>query len=180
MHMTLTTNDWLLQNALFCNRLHARITLQVCEENRAKSDDLRCEGCTGLEDQERGIPRKEPVVFFSEPSLEDREVVEASETDGSDTFDSDEPYVEPVDDDLEGELLSLLEDDFEELIPEPAIKQNKCKQVAVFMGRCPICDGYMVNAPEQQYSVRDEEVYRCFCCGFRTSPSYEWNRRQRI
>lgn len=135
-------------------------------------------GARGWEDQEREIPRKEPIVFFSEPELDDREVVKQSESDESDTLDLDEPIDDF--DDFKGVLHSLLEDDFEELEPERPPKQDKHRKVAVFMGRCPRCAGYMLNAPERQYSVRDEEVYRCFCCGFRTSPSYLWNRQELV
>jgi predicted SprT family Zn-dependent metalloprotease len=49
----------------------------------------------------------------------------------------------------------------------------------VFMGRCPRCRGFMQNDRERQFNERDEHVYRCFTCGWRTSPIYNENRALR-
>jgi hypothetical protein len=53
---------------------------------------------------------------------------------------------------------------------------NKPRRVAVFVGRCHKCGGYMMNALERHDGIRDDEVYRCFNCGWRTSPRYQFNR----
>ena len=74
------------------------------------------------------------------------------------------------------EYLLSLEDEEESPAPRRSKSPSKIKQVAVFMGRCPKCGGYMLNAPERQFDQWDEEVYRCFSCSWRTSPVYEWNR----
>lgn len=50
---------------------------------------------------------------------------------------------------------------------------NKC---AVYIGRCKRCNGYMINALERHGGIKDDDVYRCFTCGWRTSPVYQFNR----
>lgn len=54
---------------------------------------------------------------------------------------------------------------------------EKPLRVAVYRGRCIRCGGYMINALERHDGIHDDDVYRCFCCGWRTSPVYETNRR---
>jgi len=53
MHMALTADEWLDLNARHCNRYRSRMTQESCEGNRKKSDDCRCAGCDGLEDEQR-------------------------------------------------------------------------------------------------------------------------------
>lgn len=52
------------------------------------------------------------------------------------------------------------------------------RRFAVYMGRCRKCSGYMVNTREHQFDSRDEDIYRCFNCGWRTSPKYRDNRHE--
>lgn len=59
-------------------------------------------------------------------------------------------------------------------------RKGQVLKVAVFMGRCRKCGGYMMNAPEKQFEIKDDSVYRCFTCGWRTSPGYEFNRNDRL
>jgi hypothetical protein len=87
---------------------------------------------------------------------------------------------------LDDELLSLfpeMADLIEEVDDEPPEPRRKLhhaedtrKSYAVYMGRCERCQGYMVRDIEGQFSKRDDDVHRCFTCGWRTSPVYEWNR----
>lgn len=52
------------------------------------------------------------------------------------------------------------------------------RRVWVFTGRCPRCSGYMVLAAKEYHDgIVDDEVYRCFTCGWRTSPEYDFNRK---
>ena len=86
---------------------------------------------------------------------------------------------EATDDELTGfhlELLKLLEDDFEEPVERKPAKTVPQK-FAVPTGVCPRCQGYLVNDPERGDGIWDTGVYRCFNCGHRVSPVYEWNRR---
>jgi ribosomal protein L44E len=54
-------------------------------------------------------------------------------------------------------------------------------RIAVYIGRCKRCGGYMVNALEgRQFGRRIDDVYRCFSCGWRTSPQYAWNRQELV
>lgn len=178
MHMALAEDQWLNQNTLFCNRLHARLTPAVCRANQRSVDDCRCHGCSGLEDQERKLPRREPVIVLADPEPE--QAIER-ETEACDEYwlDTEEPELEAEEElsDLHRCLLELIDQEEEEA-PQRRPEHRRPRKVAVFMGRCPRCSGYMTEAPEQQFEVRDNEVYRCFSCGYRSSPSYQWNRKQ--
>lgn len=78
---------------------------------------------------------------------------------------------------------SLLMEESATLQEENRPNLRECRQsrkkVAVFMGRCHRCDGYMLNDRERQFSITDEEVYRCVSCGWRTSPVYAFNQVNR-
>jgi len=182
MHMALPIDNWLEQNALFCNRYHARMAPGVCDCNRGGKEAARCDGCNGLEDQQRESPRREPVVFFSEPDPEEPLTAEEEETelDGLELEGLDITLEEDALNDFHLGLLALLEDDLEE--PEEQISEPEKKgprRFAVYEGRCPRCTGYMVNDPEHYDGIRDDNLYRCYSCSFRISPAYQWNRLQR-
>lgn len=60
---------------------------------------------------------------------------------------------------------------------EIELPERKC-WVRVFMGRCHRCNGYMVHgAKEHHDGATDDEVYRCFNCGWKISPQYDYNRK---
>jgi len=59
-------------------------------------------------------------------------------------------------------------------IEDPAAPHDR--RVPVYIGRCIRCDGYMTNALERYDGIKDDAVYRCLCCGWRTSPGYAENR----
>lgn len=193
MHMVRTPEEWLSEQALYCNRYNARLTPVHCEKNRQRTDDCRCVGCSGLEEQQRELERQEPVVFYSDPEPEEmdpaplmqalvgalREVLDGDEEELS-FDDQEEPDVE-VATGLTGfqrELLFLLGDDLEEPVTERKRVKKGPRRFAVFMGRCPRCSGLMINAPERYGDIRDDDVHRCFTCGYRTSPGYQWNRQR--
>jgi len=61
-----------------------------------------------------------------------------------------------------------------EIVEPPERKRH----VKVYVGRCLKCEGYMVPAPwEGHDGIADREVYRCFNCGWRISPAYDYNRK---
>jgi len=193
MHLAYSSDDWLNLNAQHCNRYHARLTQVGCEENRQKLDASRCTGCDGLEDVQRELERREPVVIHCEPESDDpmtqalagalqdilngEDDEELLEDPEAEEFDDETP-----EDELSGvshRLLALLEAETEESLSErrPVPEQNSKRRVAVFMGRCPHCKGYMANIIEWYDGIKDDAVYRCYNCGWRTSPKYEQNRQ---
>lgn len=193
MHMALSTDEWLSQKALYCNRYHARLTPVHCEENRQRTADSRCSGCDGLEEQPRELEQHEPVVFYSDPEsdeLDPSPMIQALAGALQEVLDGYEEELPPDDqgdpegnprDELTGferELLALLGDNLDEPIFERKRAKEGPRRFAVFIGRCPRCKGFMVNAPERYNDNRDDDVHRCFTCGYRTSPGYQWNRQQ--
>lgn len=192
MTTVLTANEWLTLNTKYCNRYHARMTQEGCEENRQKTDNCRCVGCAGLEDIERELEYRQPVVIQCEPEADDlmtrafagalQDILNGKEDEET----LEDPEAEDLDDesekvkDFHHKLLALM--DYEPEEPEqerrPRPKKMSIRRVAVYMGRCPRCSGYMTNVSEKQFNERDDETYRCFSCGWRTSPAYEWNRHQ--
>ena len=61
-----------------------------------------------------------------------------------------------------------------EIVEQPQRKQR----VQVYVGRCMRCEGYMVHAAKECHDgIVDDEIYRCFCCGWRVSPAYDYNRK---
>ncbi len=192
MH-NLKVEEWLKLSTSYCNRLSAWITTRTCEVNSERSasglGDLRCCGCNGLHDQPAV-----PATLLAE-SLCDAlaEVVNEAVQEGE---------IPCLEEELGGELASLekiflADEDIEEVLAEllaedetpdeasdtdlspvrRARRSEKRRKVAVYMGRCPKCGGYMTNTREQQFNERDEEVYRCISCSWRTSPAYAWNRQ---
>lgn len=176
--MTSAIDTWLEQCAGYCNRYGARITETVCAANRQKSADSRCFGCGGLEPEARVLERHEPVVFFSGEEESELQPAAADLDEVDDLLDLPEMDLEPEDEELSSlqhTLLGLLGGEEPEIELPPLPRKAAKIRVAVFTGRCLRCGGYMVNDPERQYSEHDDEVYRCFCCGWRTSPGYEWD-----
>jgi len=58
-----------------------------------------------------------------------------------------------------------------------AKKGHAPRKFAVYMGRCRKCGGYMVRgAKESHDGTTDDDVHRCYNCGWRTSPGYDYNR----
>lgn len=190
MHIAFPLDNWLGENARYCNRYHARFTPATCAKTREKFGKERCAGCNGLEDQQRELERKEPVVIQDEPEPAEcmtralaGALQEILDGDDEELFTDADPEEldETVEDELNGfhhELLALLDDDLEEPVPERMPDKKGTRRFAVFMGRCPRCKGYILPAPERYDDIRDNEVMRCFNCGYRTSPGYQWNRHQ--
>lgn len=73
------------------------------------------------------------------------------------------------------------EDDRPETIKSTAGIRKRLERknrVSVYMGRCQRCSGFMVHGVKEYHDgVVDDEVYRCFNCGWRTSPAYDYNRK---
>lgn len=194
--MTPTADEWLTLNTRHCNRYQARLTPGECEINRQKASDLRCSGCNGLEDVQRKLEYREPVVIQCEPEADDpmtqalvgvlQEILNGEEgeealedlEDEEDEKQDDEPEEE-----LSGfhhKLLALMDCTSEELEPEcrPKPEKTRNRLFAVYMGRCQRCSGYVEYYPEILFGDRDDETHRCLSCGWRTSPAYEWNRQK--
>jgi hypothetical protein len=184
-----TAATWLAANgAVQCHRLNATITTDACLTNmyvsERKSTDLRCAGCGGLDNQPG------PERSFLPPVVVEKTAIETPEMDAipmaiSETEVEEELALEDFEDNESGfvlaitvqgirsdsfdkKLLAMLEATFEEEKPRPV----RNRRFAVFMGRCPRCGGYMANSPEPE----DFNVYRCFGCGWRSSPEYQQNR----
>lgn len=173
---------WLAANTAFCLRMAARITVATCLDNQQQSKlDNRCTGCRGLFDQAEPVAVSPlPLACFDEPEESQPNHEETDFRAASD--DQDRP---DLDDDVLEELLA-------EYFPDEAAEQqeqerlepiclddvsdNKQRRVQVYVGRCARCGGYMINALERHDGIKDDEVYRCFTCGWRTSPGYEINR----
>lgn len=186
---------WLAANAAaYCQRMRATITHTACAENKRRSGqtygDNRCRFCGGLDDQAGPVlghqPEKKPDTCFTK------------DVDGSPVADlADEALVKGVDvepparigaavmDGVEMEkLLSELFGEDENTEDEPETRRviyledppEKRSSIPVYTGRCAKCGGYMVNALERHDGIIDDDVYRCFSCGWRTSKAYEINR----
>ncbi len=197
---------WLAENTLFCFRYQARMSPDACKANRKHSgEDLRCENCGGLDDQGtkqvvrlHNLLRSENIHPLDQGGLEDPEddegtpdellTVGVPEDQAEDLSCLEELEYELSDVQLEAlclglslEMKEILGDETLESEEWPrsdrqASRKGTTRKVAVYTGRCHRCGGYMVNSPEAQFSIRDESVYRCFTCGWRTSPGYEFNR----
>ncbi|ABK99996.1 hypothetical protein [Pelobacter propionicus] len=189
---------WLAANAVaYCQRMRATITHTACAENKQRSDqacgDNRCRFCDGLDDQAGPVPEHQPEII---PDTCFPEVV-----DGPPVADlADDALVKGIDvepparigatvmDDVEmEELLSELfgdegsEDEDEERGEQRRVvylddPPERRQSVPVYIGRCRRCGGYMLNALERHDGIIDDDVYRCFSCGWRTSKTYETNR----
>lgn len=194
MHMAAawTTADadaWLAEHSAYCRRLCALITLETCRGQQEKSSsstsgDLRCSGCNGLHDQPSASDLFSPDIARN--ACETSEDAEGNDIDLSGLVLDISPEIThrimEQDPELARELLALMANDDE---PEGATlkavrhrsRKDQTRRVAVYNGRCGRCGGYMVNAMERHDGIKDDEVYRCYSCGWRTSPGYEWNRR---
>jgi hypothetical protein len=168
--------------------------------------DCRCEGCGGLHEQPLPLPALRLISparpeYEEEPektALPD--APDAAEC-HQDEFTSHDQVlaeaedlvflndldIELSDEQLEAFCPGLSKDIGELLTEETPLLDEKARpdrreriphrrKVAVFMGRCHKCGGYMANDRERQFSEKDEEVYRCFTCGWRVSPVYAFNR----
>lgn len=171
-----TAETWLELHSQECLRFHVFLTRESCAA-AASQDPERCRGCGGLENQSMPLLRPE-VVTASAPipskqaALKDLVLADISAGHPlGDEIGADRPHPDQ-------ELLSLLFSlfDEEEARERPQRITRRKGGVAVYVGRCIRCDGYMSNAIEKQFSEHDEEVYRCHNCGWRTSPVYAFNR----
>lgn len=101
--------------------------------------------------------------------------------------------VENTENELASDLLALLvgantdesgEDDVESEVHgrrELLDPVERSRKVPVYVGRCIRCDGYMTHSfREAGDDGIDDAVYRCFNCGWRTSPKYYENSRYGI
>jgi hypothetical protein len=202
MHLAIAGNfdyeEWLSGNTFLCLRYQARLTHAACEHNRCQSTkeiggDDRCQGCNGLHDQpDPAAPRLHLVASPSkeeepgeDPFVEMLQSILKSDLNELDSEDVDEEidlsdFFTDLDDldsgilDQFSELRDLL-DDSEPDIPVRK-KEPKPKKYAVYQGRCQRCGGYMVWDIEGQFGNRDDDVYRCYNCGWRISPIYLFNR----
>lgn len=191
MHLaTSVDNDlvtaWQAANgAAWCRRMEATITRQTCEANQRllshQERNSRCKDCGGLHDQ--GIPFPEQPT----PVLAWTSEMEPSPQADNRTDEENSPHRPIMDDEDLEELLAQMfpevdqEDSAADDTPEVAYLEDsptrKEHRVPVYMGRCARCsDGYMSNVLETHHGDWDNNVYRCHCCGWRTSPEYETNR----
>jgi len=151
---------WLNQKTLFCHRYQAKISPAACERllnSSRESESGGCNCCAGLENQE---PHPHTQTMNPVGPLLSRaryDFVGWFSTIQGDGFSPDEA------DDL--------------LYRKP---QKGKYRVPVFMGRCRRCGGWMQNTIERHGGERDDNVYRCIACGWRTSPEYEANRKNLI
>lgn len=169
--------------------------------------DLRCEGCEGLFDQPSTKPAlrlvppehldvKEAAEDIEAESQPDPEgdfqdeicILDDEEAEDEDLSLLDELDIGFSDEELETILPGFLNEaekvftEEAQPIPEETASdtrhgKSRTLKVAVFIGRCHRCGGYMMNDREHQYDETDEEVYRCFSCGWRVSPVYSFNRK---
>lgn len=197
MHMAITdtfVDEWIVANTTLCLRFQTRLTEEACRKMRQRHGrfgDLLCAGCEGLNNQPEPLTVRvavspvsnEPEIDISEKANEQVSAEEAYELEGMEDAwiemdaDSREALLKLYPG-LKEELASILDDD--DIEQEPQLSHRTPsqikKKVAVYMGRCARCGGYMVNALERHDGIKDNEVYRCFTCGWRTSPAYESNR----
>ncbi len=177
---------WLNANhAGNCKRLSAAITTAACTSNQKKSFfDCRCNGCGGLENQPKKIQQQIDYTVIPDGHQpdqdDDKEEDQRNELTKCSLYEEEldellEDYFSDEDDEnLDDESLDIDEDNqriYLDDLPEP-----QGRRVPVFVGRCPRCNGYMVNIREHQFDKKDDHVYRCFNCGWRISPEYQNNR----
>lgn len=194
---------WLAENSAYCHRLSARITLRACLENQQLSTglsaDLRCFGCNGLYDQSSPTsPRlclvSAPVSIETETAQEPEALAEVdlsglalniSPESSARILEQNPALVRELlaleSEDDEQEPAVIEEDGIEEVRPTALQDRRHSREyprrVAVYQGRCIRCGGYVMNDLERHDGIRDDEVYRCLSCGWRTSPAYEYNRK---
>lgn len=174
---------WLASNAALCLRMDARITEAGCLDNQRQSKfDNRCTGCRGLFDQAVPVAAA-PLSFVFLDELEESQQAQEE----TDVWTASDSHNRPeLDEDALEELLAKYfpddeaDQEAEEQKREPVYlddpKPDKGRRVPVYVGRCARCGGYMVNALERYDGIKDDDVYRCFTCSWRTSPGYKHNR----
>jgi DNA-directed RNA polymerase subunit M/transcription elongation factor TFIIS len=195
---------WLAANTVYCSRYQARLSPVACAQNRAlRYDDCRCEGCGGLHDQPPPLPALRlvaPTRHASEdepdtaPLASTAEVLQYEVVCFDQVGEADETLalladlgIELAEEQLEALCSELSEETGEprtedtlrldkEALSDRRDRKSRRRKVAVFVGRCHRCGGYMVNDRERQFDETDEEIYRCFSCGWRISPVYAFNR----
>lgn len=182
--------EWQAANgAAWCQRLSATITPATCEQQRISgraASDLRCSGCNGLHDQSEPQPDRPVLTFVQRTAKEPEESPKAdacNEGVGIGADDRHESLCQLDDEELDDFLAEMFPDEIDDeeeqgcerhYIEEPP--ETKGRRVAVYMGRCSRCGGYMTNDLERHDGIKDDDVYHCFTCGWRTSPEYELNR----
>lgn len=171
---------WLAANTALCLRMNARITVAGCSDNQHQSKfDNRCTGCRGLFDQAEPVAAT-PLPFALLDEVEESQPA-LKESDAW-TFSDDQGRPELDEDELEELLAEYFhdEDNEHEEMREPVRLDDpsdiRPRRVPVYIGRCARCHGYMMNALERYDGIKDDDVYRCCGCGWRTSPGYEINR----
>lgn len=171
---------WLATNAVLCLRMAAKITMAACLENQHQSKfDNRCTGCRGLFDQAEPVADTPLPLDLQDGPEEPQPASEESDT-WTNSGNQDRPDLD--EDELEELLAEYFpdEEDKHEELREPVYLDDppdtRGRRVPVYVGRCVRCGGYMINALERYDGIKDDDVYRCFTCGWRTSPGYEINR----
>ncbi len=162
--------------------MRATITAAACTANQKQSSlDNRCTGCRGLFNQTEPVAVT-PLPFASLDEVE--EAAPASENSGDWQYPDSQDRFDLTEDELD-ELLSEYfpdettdrqEQEQRERIYLDDPMDARPRRVPVYIGRCTRCHGYMINALERYDGIKDDNVYRCCGCGWRTSPGYEINR----
>lgn len=149
--------------------------------------DLRCQGCKGLYDQPGPQLERPVLTFVHHADKAPNELANADASKKGAEIGADDRCEnrcqlddEALDDFLAEMFPNDADEDEDELCRERSyikdIPENTGRRVAVFMGRCTRCGGYMTNDLERHDGIKDDDVYRCFTCGWRTSPRYANNR----
>ena len=176
-----TYNDpiitWQAANGVaWCNRMTAKITHATCEENQRKFGYLRCQNCGGLDSQPEPRPECPSLVIVRSKDLEPVATTVIETLTGTGANDLDETEIDELLADLFQEDEDCEDEEQREVAYLEDAPEATNRRVAVYIGRCIRCNGYMANDREKQFDVRDEDVYRCFTCGWRISPRYANNR----
>jgi hypothetical protein len=192
-------DTWLEANGgAYCFRHRCRMTANACQvqqqHSRAEIGDMRCHGCGGLDNQPDTAPMWPRLQLVDldnqerDPAPGIPEQTEPATGGGKFDFSSLALDLDPSaatallekDPELSAALAALLVDDDE---PDEPVRtprrasKEKPRRVAVYMGRCNRCQGYMINDLERYDGIKDDDVYRCCTCGWRTSPDYDFNRK---
>lgn len=191
MHMALDHQAWLKLHTSYCTRLQSWISHKSCDANRerssSRSGDCRCFGCGGLDNQAQS-----PVPLNSTLS-EILEEVLTEDTKTRTTAYHESALTDHDPDEIHAQLMQLFPDlsvlEPSETTDDAADQERQGRRTkrgytrrkyAVYKGRCRRCGGYMTNDIEWHDGTKDDEIYRCFTCGWRTSPEYTWNRAKGV
>jgi len=173
--------QWLTTETDLCQRYQVLLTASACSEIAAK-DDGRCHGCGGLQSQTPAVfrpvvvPEKTPGDGLDEAEKEHCEVKEQR---GKNTADVSSSLCDLELPELDDLLMGLVDEEDDEPVVQRRPSRKKSRLVAVYLGRCERCGGYMLNTIDGFHGEIDHEVYRCFNCGWRVSPVYQFNRNNR-